>query len=281
MEVIIIGLIIYVISSVINEVAKKNKNAPSTKTGGGNGGGGGRVIPFPRDPDARRKTFQDMLREALEEASMEGKDFGEGSEGHSVGEYQFGDGHEGQGSGTSEFFGENAEATEIYDNWSPQREGSLIGEVVMEPLGQGSEGLSREGFDSENLSSEGLSSEGLGSFEGAPVTEGSLGGDVHWEGLGPVLEEEHLSGSLLKGSADSDDFSSWEQEDAEDFADDYVDTFDTSNFDSVPTFAGRGLLSGEEDLLRGIIVSELLNSPGGKSRRMGGRAAGRMGAMRR
>lgn len=290
MEVIIIGLIIYVISSVINEVAKKNKNAPnapSTRTGGGSGentGGGGKVIPFPSDPNTRRKTFQDLLREALEEASMEsmeGKDLGEDSEGHSVGEYQFGDRHEGEGSGSSEFFGKSTNTAGEYDTWPPQREGSLTGEEMMDPLSQGSEGLSHEGFDSENLSFEGLSSEGHSSSEGDLATDSSLGGDTPWGSLGQVLEDEHSSGSLLKRSANSDDFSSLEQEDAEDFADIYDDTSDLSNFDAVPMFSGRGLLSSEGDLLRGIIVSEVLNPPGGKNRRMGGRMAGRIGAMRR
>lgn len=258
MEVFIVGLIVYVILSVIGEVAKKNKNTPPPQTGGG------KVIPFPSDPDARRKSFQDVLREALEEASLEG----EGSKGP---------------------FGEGAGADEA-GVWLPQRNGSLTSEEMMERM---EEGFSSEGLSSENLSSEGFSSEGLGSLEGTPPTDGSLGGNTRWGSLESIPEESHSSGrlgpipedahssSLLKSSAGGDEFSHWEHEDLVDFADDAESTTDSrfsygeigfseSGFDVSPIFLKRGLLTSEDDLLSGIIVSEILNTPGGKGRQRRG-----------
>lgn len=280
MEIFVVGLIVYVVLSVIGEMAKKNKNAPPPQTGGG------KVIPFPSDSNARRKTFQDVLREALDEASLEGKEAKDDAEG----EYRSGDRYQGEGS--SGAFGEGADADEA-SIWPSQRDGSLTGEEIMERMedtpfsedlsseGLSSEGLSFEGLSSEGFSSEGLSSEGLNSLEGAPVTEDSLGGDSRWGSLGPISEDVFSFGSRPKSSTGSDELSRWEHEDATDFADDYADTTDSgfsygeigfsdSGSDASPIYVSRGLLTGDDDLLRGIIVSEIMNTPGGKSRQMRG-----------
>lgn len=264
MELVIVGLIFYVILSVIGEVAKKNKNAPPSQTSGG------QVIPLPRDPNARPKTFQDVLREALEEANLEGKEARDNAEGG------YGSGDSYQGEGSSVAFGEGEDADEA-GAWPPQRDGSLTSEEMMEHM---EEGYSSEGLSSEGLSAEGFSSEGISSLEGAPVVDGPRGGDTRWGSLGPITEDEH-SGSLPKSSTGSDEFSRWEDEDAVDFADDSEDTADSglsygeisysdSGFDASPISMKGGLLTSDDDLLRGIIVSEIMNTPGGKSRQMRG-----------
>ncbi|HBL49472.1 MAG TPA: hypothetical protein DDZ65_04415 [Firmicutes bacterium] len=231
MEVFIVGLILYVILSVIGEVSKKGKNTPPTQTGGG------KVIPFPSDPTARRKTFQDVLREALEEASLEGQDAQRGAD----------------------------------DTFDTEMEGTF----------QGTEGTL---FETE--SDAGFSSEGIGSLEGSPVADGSLGGSLVADGslegdprggsLGPIPEDAYSSGGMLKSSLSEEELVRWEREDVVDFDDDFEDAADSrfsygdigfsdNDSNASSAFLHGGLLATEEDLLRGIIVSELMNARGGRS----------------
>lgn len=270
MEVFIIGLIVYVILSVIGEMVKKGKNAPPAQTGGG------KPVPFPYDPAAKRKTFQDVLRETLEEAGLEGKD----AKDDAAGEYRYGDGYQGEGSSAA--FGEGADSSEA-EAWPPQRDGSLTSGEMM-PAMDDAPFTVMEGAWEGTESGEGFSSEGLGSLEGFPATDGSLGEDTRWGSLGPIPEEERSSESLPKASMRGEEFSRWEQEDVEDivdFADGFLDTtesgfsyeevsFSDSGSNASPMFLRRGLLTSEDDLLSGIIVSEILNAPGGKSRLVAG-----------